>query len=182
MSKPSYAEMLKDPRWQEKRLRIMDRDGFTCRHCEDRSQNQQVHHAYYERGKSPWEYPDSALTTLCETCHKRAEQERLDLLKLLAELPRQRLLQAIGFLRGATAFKDREVVFPIQQDGWSPHDQFDVLFGMAAFVGAITTDAAKVRDYLGNVAEHCQDGDVTWDRVSIFGEDCGPPKSESHGF
>jgi len=30
-----------------------------------------VHHNYYIRGKKPWEYPDDALVTLCEDCHKK---------------------------------------------------------------------------------------------------------------
>lgn len=30
-----------------------------------------VHHNYYTRGKKPWEYPDDALVTLCEDCHKK---------------------------------------------------------------------------------------------------------------
>ena len=30
-----------------------------------------VHHSYYIRGKKPWEYPDDALVTLCEDCHKK---------------------------------------------------------------------------------------------------------------
>ncbi len=28
-----------------------------------------VHHKYYVKGKLPWEYPNEALVTLCETCH-----------------------------------------------------------------------------------------------------------------
>lgn len=33
-----------------------------------------VHHKYYVKGKSPWEYSDEALITLCEDCHKKAHQ------------------------------------------------------------------------------------------------------------
>lgn len=32
-----------------------------------------VHHKYYEPGKKPWEYPDEALITLCESCHSDEE-------------------------------------------------------------------------------------------------------------
>ncbi|HCY39778.1 MAG TPA: hypothetical protein DHV48_00200 [Prolixibacteraceae bacterium] len=28
-----------------------------------------VHHTYYQRGKKPWEYPDSSLETYCQSCH-----------------------------------------------------------------------------------------------------------------
>ena len=34
-----------------------------------------VHHKYYMQGLKPWEYPDDALVTLCEDCHKKRHQE-----------------------------------------------------------------------------------------------------------
>jgi Zn finger protein HypA/HybF involved in hydrogenase expression len=34
-----------------------------------------VHHHYYINGKLPWEYPQSALTTLCNSCHKSFHEE-----------------------------------------------------------------------------------------------------------
>jgi len=33
--KVTYAEKLKDPRWQKKRLEIMERDEWTCQWCVD---------------------------------------------------------------------------------------------------------------------------------------------------
>ena len=69
MSKQSYYEKLKDPRWQKKRLEILDRDKFTCQMCEATDMTLHVHHKYYVTGREPWEYPDCALVTLCEQCH-----------------------------------------------------------------------------------------------------------------
>jgi hypothetical protein len=51
----------------------MGRDKFTCQSCRDALSTLNVHHRYYEKGKSPWEYPESALVTLCEKCHERIE-------------------------------------------------------------------------------------------------------------
>lgn len=65
-----YSERLKDPRWQKKRLQIMERDGFKCRLCTDTETTLNVHHIFYERGFEPWDYPDSSLFTVCEPCHK----------------------------------------------------------------------------------------------------------------
>lgn len=67
--KKSYAEKLKDPRWQQKRLLILQRDDWTCRICLNKNDTLNVHHAFYRRGLDPWEYPDHTLFTLCETCH-----------------------------------------------------------------------------------------------------------------
>lgn len=68
----TYSEKLKDPRWQKKRLRIMDRDNFKCRLCGHTKTSLQVHHLKYT-GKYPWDCDDSDLVTLCEHCHFEIE-------------------------------------------------------------------------------------------------------------
>ena len=65
----SYTEQYKDPRWQKKRLEIMDRDGFACCHCRDKQTTLNVHHSFYEKGRKIWDYEASYLVTLCEDCH-----------------------------------------------------------------------------------------------------------------
>jgi nucleoside 2-deoxyribosyltransferase len=67
-----YKEKLKNPKWQEKRLEIMNRDGFTCQLCRDKSTMQCVHHMKYTADE-PWDEPDHNLITLCEECHKLVE-------------------------------------------------------------------------------------------------------------
>lgn len=66
----TYAEKLKDPRWQKMRLEILQRDDFTCRDCGDKESTLHVHHCLYLTGKNPWEYMDSELRTLCMSCHE----------------------------------------------------------------------------------------------------------------
>lgn len=73
-ARSKYAEAYRDPRWQKKRLEIMERDGFQCCSCGDDSSTLNVHHRYYVPGRTPWEYPAFALTTLCEWCHKWAHE------------------------------------------------------------------------------------------------------------
>lgn len=68
--KLSYAEMLKGPRWQKKRLEVMQRDGFRCQHCLSEDKPLQVHHLVYDKDKKPWEYENNQLITLCEDCHQ----------------------------------------------------------------------------------------------------------------
>lgn len=67
--KKTYAELLKDPRWQKKRLEIMQRDNFMCRHCGVTDKELQVHHLSYMNGVKPWDYSDAELVTLCKDCH-----------------------------------------------------------------------------------------------------------------
>lgn len=68
--KKTYSELLKDPRWQKKRLTILDRDKFKCTYCGDGTSELHVHHKKYLTGKKPWEYNKDMLTTLCGDCHK----------------------------------------------------------------------------------------------------------------
>lgn len=93
--KNEYAEKFRDPRWQEKRLRIFKRDGFLCQQCHEKGDPPtplHVHHRYYlDWGTDPWAYPDGALVTLCETCHEsetpwRAEAQRRLVQAVMANL------------------------------------------------------------------------------------------------
>ena len=72
--KNTYSDKLKSPKWQKKRLEILSRDKFTCKLCKDTETQLHVHHKYYEDGCDPWEYPNTALVTLCADCHKEIER------------------------------------------------------------------------------------------------------------
>lgn len=68
---PTYKEKLPDPRWQRKRLEVMDRDNFSCVRCFASDKSLQVHHKKYIKGREPWEYDHSELETLCYRCHEK---------------------------------------------------------------------------------------------------------------
>jgi hypothetical protein len=65
----AYSQKLRDPRWQKRRLEILQRDNFTCRICDDKEKTLHVHHRRYIPGHEPWDYIDELLVTLCEDCH-----------------------------------------------------------------------------------------------------------------
>lgn len=65
----SYQDMLRDPRWQKRRLEIMSRAGFKCQRCSSDQRTLNVHHKKYRVGALPWEYTDSELECICEDCH-----------------------------------------------------------------------------------------------------------------
>lgn len=71
-----YSKKLLDPRWQKRRLQVLDRDGWKCAQCERGDLTLHVHHRLYERGRDPWEYEDGMLVTLCERCHGWEYQHR----------------------------------------------------------------------------------------------------------
>jgi hypothetical protein len=67
--KVSYSEKLKDPRWQKKRLEVLQRDGFACVACLATEKTLHVHHCCYTGKMDPWDYESPLLITLCEKCH-----------------------------------------------------------------------------------------------------------------
>lgn len=86
----TYAEKLRDPRWQKKRIEVFERDGFKCRDCGDEKTELHIHHCFYERG-DPWKTDAQFLLTLCKDCHfERQSLEddcRRAIGKILAGLP-----------------------------------------------------------------------------------------------
>jgi len=57
-----------DPRWQKKRLEILNRDNFTCVACGDTETELNVHHMQYNGDL--WNTPDDMMQTLCKPCHE----------------------------------------------------------------------------------------------------------------
>ena len=81
----SYAEKLKDARWQELRLRLFEAADWTCEECKSirPSDGLQVHHIIYLAGVEPWDHPPEVLLSLCDKCHvERQEIEREFYLKI----------------------------------------------------------------------------------------------------
>lgn len=67
-----YSEKLRDPRWQKKRLAILERENWTCQCCDNKEEELQVHHLIYSKGE-PWDAPNETLECLCRTCHEWRE-------------------------------------------------------------------------------------------------------------
>jgi hypothetical protein len=83
----NYSEKLKDPRWQKKRLEILQRDNWMCFVCQNDKSTLHVHHQKYN-GCDPWTVDGEFLTTLCEDCHDKEHayggyiERRKNILKL----------------------------------------------------------------------------------------------------
>lgn len=70
MASEKYLEKLRDPRWQKKRLEILEYANWRCQICGNSKETLHVHHSYYEGRKDPWNYPNGSLICICESCHK----------------------------------------------------------------------------------------------------------------
>jgi hypothetical protein len=85
MEKQKYSEKLKDPRWQKKRLEILNRDNWECQQCGDSESSLVVHHLRYIPNHEPWEYSPHQLLTLCESCHNQEYEEMPECINSLLE-------------------------------------------------------------------------------------------------
>ncbi len=102
--KKSYAEQLRDPRWQKKRLELLEEAAWTCKECGEETKELHVHHMYYKKGLAPWEYPIDALLVLCKDCHAEVAQLQEDIAELIArrcavyDSPLDELQAVAGFI------------------------------------------------------------------------------------
>lgn len=70
----NYSEKLKHPKWQRKRLEVLQRDNFKCCLCNDDETELHVHHLKYT--KEPYDAPLEDLQTLCKLCHNVVESNK----------------------------------------------------------------------------------------------------------
>lgn len=82
----TYQEKLKDPRWQKRRLEILERDKFTCQECQSTKKELHVHHRRYRKKMMPWDHKDHDLITYCTDCHKLMTKLRRELDDLLGTM------------------------------------------------------------------------------------------------
>lgn len=90
----NYKQKLLDPRWQRRRLQILQRDDFRCTSCGNADDTLHVHHFAY--GVNPWDVDDKHLTTLCSQCHEYEHKHREQAEKVLLSAIRK-----AGFLAGS---------------------------------------------------------------------------------
>lgn len=74
--KKTYSEKLKDPRWQKKRLEILERYEWKCKLCRRSDLELHIHHKEYKSSRQPWEYEDNNFVSLCKICHKIVESRK----------------------------------------------------------------------------------------------------------
>lgn len=92
--KSEYSKKLLDPRWQKKRLEILNRDEFTCRRCFNENDTLHVHHKIYIFGRDPWDVPSEHLVTLCQQCHQEETDQMPAAISKIAEVLKSKFFSA----------------------------------------------------------------------------------------
>ena len=95
-----YYQLLKDPRWQKKRLEIFERSNWCCDECAEETKTLNAHHCYYDFGKMPWEYPDDAYSSLCDKCHKITHEINKQIKEALKPLDITDRSRVLGYIIG----------------------------------------------------------------------------------
>ena len=95
-----YSDLLQHPRWQKKRLEVLEAAEFRCEECGASDKTLHVHHIYYAKGKKPWEYHAAFLRCLCRDCHATAEAYREAVSIAIGLMPGRKIVQTIGYTRG----------------------------------------------------------------------------------
>jgi len=88
--KELYQAKLKDPRWNLKRLEVLEACDFTCTRCRRSGVPLEVHHIAYKPRTEPWEYPTSNFEALCPRCHS----DHHDAFRPEAPMPADQVLAA----------------------------------------------------------------------------------------
>lgn len=96
----SYVELLRDPRWQKRRLSVLEAAEFKCANCGSATETLHVHHINYTKGAKPWDYPDDKLRCLCESCHENVSLAIPVMRDVMSKLPVEVLDQLMGFAIG----------------------------------------------------------------------------------
>lgn len=130
----AYIEKLKDPRWQKRRLEILERDKWRCVDCGDTERTLHVHHYWYE-GSEPWEHPDESMATLCEECHdietgsgKKEEQE-------LIRIIRAKRFRCSDIAQLAHAvYNAKPIVWGDEEDSYNWSDLIHMIHGLVSDV------------------------------------------------
>lgn len=99
----SYSDLLRDPRWQRKRLEVMQRADFACEDCGDRDTTLNVHHTFYTKGAKPWEYDTASLRCLCENCHAEVTDDVREIQRLAGSIGHYARGEVVGMLRAFAA-------------------------------------------------------------------------------
>jgi hypothetical protein len=96
--KQSYYELLKHPKWQKKRLEVLQFADFQCEDCRADDVTLHIHHTYYEKGLAPWEYLEESLHALCEECHRKAQDRQTLLQRQIGSLMLEDLDRLLGYV------------------------------------------------------------------------------------
>ena len=83
----------------KEKIRILEKNNFTCCLCGTKEKELHVHHTYYEPNKKPWEYDDVFLWCLCKKCHEYMKNLTDKIKRLIGYSNPEHIEQFIGYMK-----------------------------------------------------------------------------------
>lgn len=120
MASEEYLRLLKDPRWQRKRLEKLQDADWTCSCCGIKEKTLHVHHPKYRHGAMPWEYELDELEVLCDDCHEAFHAAKNELSSIVGSSNCYVLRRLMGYAQALLAIEGERspVIGPV----WSSAD------------------------------------------------------------
>lgn len=163
----TYSEKLRDPRWQRKRLEVLQRENFKCQHCYAADKTLNVHHTIYRKGAAPWEYEDRLLMVLCEDCHRNWHSHSDRLREAVGLLSAYDCELMLGFARALCALRAGDGGAPFGFAITAGHPE---LSGVAA---ALFCEYGSAQLAGESFAQFLSIGDMGWREILAFGAALG---------
>lgn len=115
----SYFEKLRDPRWQKKRLEVLESAGWECESCNSTTKTLHIHHKQYIKSREPWEYELTNFEALCEDCHHESHVDKDLINEILASMPSLMWQRVASLLAG---YANEYISDEILSRTYSAHD------------------------------------------------------------
>ena len=110
INQKSFSNAYSDPRWQKLRLRVFERDNYTCQFCGNTSIQQHAHHKWYRDGLLAYQYELKELITLCSICHQKTHDIQEKELKKASQFLKYIFFNPIDFQKLLTCMDDARLL------------------------------------------------------------------------
>lgn len=100
MTKKTYSEQYRSPKWQKKRLEVLNAADFRCEDCGSKEKTLNVHHVIYHKGREVWNYDNDELMVLCEECHQARHRLQSAMMLIMKRFGTPGLTQIAGYIHG----------------------------------------------------------------------------------
>lgn len=104
MSLKTYQEQLNDPRWQKRKLERYSASDYTCQECGCKTEQLNLHHYEYFKGRMIWEYTDDELVLLCKSCHQELHKYKSELFGVINHMMPHTLREALDLINSSEPF------------------------------------------------------------------------------
>lgn len=111
MKNNNYSEKLKNPKWQKKRLEVLNLRGFKCELCSCETKELHVHHRFYLKGREVWEYDNDVFQVLCCDCHTKEHENKNAVTEKIIEVIPDKYKRLISLLEKLNEIDARNTDF-----------------------------------------------------------------------